>query len=247
MGIVVNSRSFTRTMDNKYIVKEKYDRLFKLIRELTDRFEIQINRFVSCEWKHPDELAPGFSFGEFMHSLTMEQKSVLLSIINNTGRVDMSGFEQSTDYVEAAYAAMCNGVLLSVESSEAFSGVYIDYPKKSEADQVGQARNMSSTGHIDIHAKYIPIRKYVKSAKHGDREYKNSDGRDVSVMDLDDTTAQHVLNYAVDVEGKIYGMHNDLIYEFRKTHDCIYHGFRNDKLTADLVRKILSSYENSNC
>lgn len=242
MGVIVNQRSFKTTMDNEYIAKDKYRQLVLLIKMLEDQFEIGINRFESFRWDQFEEVIPGYSLKKFLNLLGVEEKRVVLALLNNTGTVNRVD-EVYTDYPEAFYAYACKGVLLSVESSEDYSGDSVDFHVDSK---VYQAKNMSKNTHIRKHADFIPARKYEANPKHKMESYTRNKGVRVAPMDLDDVTAQHVLNFSIWLDSRLFGVYNDMIYEFKRTHGYVYHGYRNDYLTEDMRKKVVSLWGKHN-
>jgi len=64
---------------------------------------------------------------------------------------------------------------------------------------------------------------YELNPKHRRDHY---DENDVAGMDIDDETAQRVLDEGMPFGNRIFGIHNEVYYEFKSTRLNIFHGFR---------------------
>ena len=74
--------------------------------------------------------------------------------------------------------------------------------------------------------------------KHGMKEYYRAGSEKVAVMDLDDKTAQSVLNGAECLDGKYFGVYDGKVYEFKRTIGHVLHGFRNDNVSENIMRAL---------
>ena len=101
-----------------------------------------------------------------------------------------------------------------------------------------QIRNISDRTHVDYYRSELGIRVYEKNPKHSTKEYTRSGGENVSIMPLEDDIAQKVLNRAIEIDGKLYGMLEGEFYEFPRTRDNIFHGFQRMDLDVHIKQEI---------
>ena len=100
--------------------------------------------------------------------------------------------------------------------------------------------NLSQKGHIEIHKERLGVRRYHANAvKHKpSRVNAYGKGRQASPMDLDDETAQKLLNRAIPVNNRLYAKKDGKVYAFMEERPCIYHGYI-DSEAPDFVLKEL--------
>lgn len=110
-------------------------------------------------------------------------------------------------------------------------------------EEILTIRNISKMEHTNIYRAELGIRKYENNPKHVNKTYVRAGGESVSAMPLSDEVAQKVLNRAVEINGKLYGMWEEDYYEFPCTGDNVFHGFQNKNLDVHMQRKIRREVE----
>lgn len=103
-------------------------------------------------------------------------------------------------------------------------------------------KNISTTEQFEKNKFYLPIRIYQSNPKHDIRISGNLKGNTVSVMDLDNRSAQLVLNGAVQEGQKLYGIYKGKYYEFQCHKDNCWHGYcPNDGIPENIQRQLIES------
>lgn len=103
-------------------------------------------------------------------------------------------------------------------------------------------KNISTTEQFEKNKFYLPIRIYQSNPKHDIRTSGSLKGNTVSVMDLDNRSAQLVLNGAVQEGKKLYGIYGGKYYEFQCHKDNCWHGYcPNDGIPENIQRQLRES------
>lgn len=227
MGLVLNELSFNEKIGNVDDAQKAISSFLYIVKILNEKYGISVSKIYSTRIDASTELVKGISYYRFMKEYmpSEEERQMLLLLLTKTMRleetdsIDVSG---GCSGIGLAYANNNDGVSLSLKSIPLFSSEYIHCYIKGKKLEV---RNIAEEHHIVLHAENIIVRLYAPNEKHGKKEYYRDGGIYVSPMDLDDDTAQKVLNKAFIYDGKLYGTSGSSIYEFRQTIGCIYHGF----------------------
>lgn len=226
MGIVINELSLQSFSDIHAAQKAICD-LISVFVTLDSKYDIRISDIYGGPVYSSYQIVKGVPFIQFINNvLTKDQRMVILSAMQKTKKFSCEGIMlryKGREAVGATYAFENDGVTLSLLSEADFGEEVIEYTKEGKNVIV---RNAFCEKDIIKHAEYITVRIFEPNPKHGGKEYIRSNGELVSAMDLDNDLAQRVLNKAVCVNGEVFGVHDGEIYEFRRTLNHIFHGFK---------------------
>lgn len=102
-------------------------------------------------------------------------------------------------------------------------------------------KNISNFEQFEKHKFYLPIRIYELNPKHSILKEGYLEGKGtVSIMDLDDNTAQEVLNKAIQDGNKLYSCYDGKFYEFQNHRGNLWHGYcPDDGIPEKIKRKLM--------
>lgn len=187
------------------------------------------------------ELAPGLGLAKIVQYIQpQDRKRYLMGVLKNRDAISVEGCTAPFVFDEKSSrlcAYMKDGVLVSLCSSPVFAAAYL-------AGVCGGAectlRNLASQEHVACHQEPLGIRRYHANAgKHKpDRKNNYGKGKVASPMDLDDGTAQELLNKAVLIDGRLYAKRQGRIYTFMKEAPCVYHGYINEQASEHVQKEL---------
>lgn len=167
----------------------------------------------------------------------IETKRRLIELLVNCNTIHVANVSEVMigDYSSEICSLFKDSFVVSLCSDELFANNVLDAIYNEKDIQI---RNMSHRTHVDDYRNLLGIRKYERNPKHSTKEYIRGGGENVSSMPLDDDTAQKVLNKAVEINGKLYGMFEGEFFEFPLTRDNIFHGFHRRDLDIHIKQEI---------
>ncbi|WP_026491187.1 hypothetical protein [Butyrivibrio sp. XPD2002] len=242
MSLVINELSLVGFAD-KYAFFIAIDMLDSIINELNNKFGIRIQDIFGKDINPLMLVTEELNYSQLLKEIPdRECRSRMFSLLVNTREycdAKNALFVEGVEAKGASYAYFDNGVMVSLSSRELFNRELVDCYDSD--NNICSVRNIAENAHIYEHANYIIVRVYQPNEKHREKEYIRSFGEEVSEMDLDDETAQQVLNKAIVLNDRLYGVYNGEIYEFRKTLNYIYHGYKlkDEILDKHLKKRIL--------
>lgn len=181
------------------------------------------------------ELAPGHTLIKLIQRFeTHEQRGLLLSLLANTPTFSSNipfCLDGKQSYI-CAYAK--DGAVVSLNSNNLFSEMFISGELDGSPYKI---RNIAHSIHICHHSAALGRRIYQPNPKHRGKAYMRAD-MVVSPMDLSKDDAQRALDEAVEVEGRLFAKVGNVYYEFREHQANHYHGYRNDQIENDILKKI---------
>lgn len=190
---------------------------------------------------YSQEIVPGFVLQKIIGKIRdQEKKRYLLSILKNrdtlTNDLNLPPFRLS-ELESVLCACAKDHILVSVLSNPVFENTLLSGICGNEPVDL---RNISQSSHIDIYKIDLGIRHYhANSVKHkADRINPYGKGKVASPMDLDDFTAQQVLNRAIFIDGRLYGRKNGKSYTFQQEQPCIFHGYIDDPLPQHISKEL---------
>lgn len=247
MSLVINELSLKGFKDI-YAFDSAVTALGKVLKELNDKFDIRIQDIYGKTLDKQLFVTNEKNFAQMIKEMKdNEYRRILLSLLTSLKKYDSCEkflFIDEEKAEGAAYAYCENGVMISLKSRDDFCMENVDCTDVN--GEIFPIRNTAEVAHIYSHADFVTVREYRPNDKHREKEYIRSSGESVSVMDLDNGTAQKVLNKAVMVNDRLYGLFNGSVYEFRKTIRHIYHGYKlkDDALDKHLKKRIVESAAN---
>ena len=191
-----------------------------------------------CDYTHP--LAPNFLLQQIVQKIVpLEDRRYLMSLLKNRDTIpeeenpELFCFDGKTS---ALYAYAKEDIVISLLSNQLFSTPALTgHCEKSEVS----IRNLSKEEHLQHYESNLGIRHYhANSVKHkAHRVNKYGKGKQANPMDLEDETAQRLLNRAIFVNGRLYAKKNGKIYAFMQESPCVYHGYIDDEASESVRRK----------
>lgn len=208
---------------------------------LSNCMEVKKKQYHNVEgiWSQPIdrnvELAPGHTLIKLVQNFkTREQRGMLLSLLANapTFSTNIPFCLDGKQSYMCAYAK--DGAVISLNSDQLFSETSIS----GEMDGIlCEIRNIAQSSHIGHHSAALGRRIYQPNPKHHSKAYMRADML-VSPMDLSLEDAQKALDEAIEIEGRLFSKVGNSYYEFRVHQDNCYHGYRNDHVEHDILKKI---------
>ena len=181
------------------------------------------------------ELAPGYTLIKLIQKFkTHDQRTLLITLLANAPALlpDIPFCLDGKQSYTCAYAK--DGAVISLNSNKLFSESSIVGVLDGNPHEI---RNIAHPVHICCHSEALGRRIYEPNPKHHGKAYMRAD-MVVSPMDLSVDDAQEALDEAIEVEGRLFAKVGNAYYEFRKHQDNCYHGYRNDHIETDILKKI---------
>lgn len=230
MSLAVNELSFKQKFSSIYDAQRAYEDLILLLKNLHDKYDVSIRDICVLSIGSEFDVTEDVKFRQFLNKYIRDRDHRILLLSLFTSVLQEYHFDEVLFFngelsEGASYVYSTKGVLISLQSLEIFKASLIDFCSGESEDKVISLRNIASKEQIDTHADYIVIRIYEPNPKHKSEGYFRSGSEYVSPMKLSKEEGQRVLNRAKEIKGKIYGVHDSSIYEFRRTLGCVYHGY----------------------
>ncbi len=245
MKVIVNDLSF----QYKFYSREEALKGFMAFIEICH--EIESGRLKNVEkltlGEKPDvtfEIAPECKIIKLLQSvLPREERSYLLSIIMNRAVEEELPKHAFNCDGKASYACALakDGAVVSLMSSNLFSKSIIE--GKIENEKIS-LKNIACEKHVFLYRQMLGLRLYrANKEKHKEqRSNPYGKGKVASPMDLDDETAQKLLDRAIEYKGRLYGRYRGKNYSFQKEQDVYYHCYIDDTLGDDVLRALESKH-----
>lgn len=242
MELVINDISFSYKFDNKELAMDAVREWLKIYQDLkSDRIK-NVRNIVNGDIDRNHEIAPNYKWIQLLQDFReKEDQRLLLTVLQASDSFDGESKETELFWMSGKSSRLCayayenDGICISLKSWDECKGKQLEGKIGGRDVQI---KNIAEKQHVDTeYAIELGIRIYKYNPKHGLTPYMRK-GMDVSVMDLDDTEAQAVLNTAKEINGCYYAKYHGKYYQFPNTRLNIYHGFRNDKISEDVRRKI---------
>ena len=245
MDIAINDVSFMYKMNS---LEEARNALL-LFEEITTYLKSDVAsnvRYVMSDENHVNHalmMTEKHNLAYVMNSISdIDTKRRLIQIFVNSNTVSLDGIPELKigDYKSKICYYFKEYFIVSLKSHIMFEKEFII---ARYGDDQFIIKNISDKQHADLYKSELGIRKYEDNPKHGKYRYVRSRGENVSPMSLAPDIAQVVLNSAIEVDGKIFGMRDGKYYEFRCTRDNIYHGYDRNDLDIHMQQKILNEFQ----
>ena len=223
-----------------YQFKDKYDALekMKIGIETLVYLRKQNTTFKICSQGKITglEIAPGYYFPQLFSednkSLNQNHKTAIRTFFINFNNLTCGKDKFVFEGIESNQCGMAyrtNSLLFSLGTKNYFFERQIsgDYVFEETIKRDIKIDNVAKKEHIDIHWFKLKRRIYESNPKH-----KTNYGWG-SPMDLDDETAQQVLDTAIPVpnnENHLINCYNGKYYSFRRHHHNCFHGYIDDTI-----------------
>ena len=230
MQLVMNDISFNYMFGSKDLAMEAVREWLETYRDLrSDRIK-NVKNIMMGNINRDFEIAPNYKWIQLLQDFReKEDQRLLLTILQSSDTFDEENRDIEPFWMMGKSSGLCayayenDGICISLRSWDECKGKRLE---GKIGDKDVYIKNIAERQHIDTeYAGELGIRIYKLNPKHGLSTYMRN-GVEVSVMDLDDEEAQAVLNMAVEIN------------QLPNTRSNIYHGFRNDKISEDIKRKI---------
>lgn len=242
MIVAINDLSFQYEMSSLDEALNSLCKFIELCELLEDGHMKNVDKIVIAEgFECSGTLAPSLILPQIIQSIQPKDKQrKLMSLIRNRDTV-------CVDQVAAPFcldgktsklcACVRNEMVISLHSSPIFDSPVL----LGACDGVPQSLdNLSLDEHIHTHQEKLGIRIYcANSGKHKpDRAHGYGKGKIASPMDLDDESAQKLLNKAIQFDGKLHAKQDGKYYTFMSQSPCVYHGYIDDRVPDNVRRKL---------
>lgn len=242
--MVINDNSFDYPFASKENAIDAFHQWLDICKELQKKRVRRVQEIYGNQIDSSIEIAPNYKIIQLVQEFRdREDRSMLLGVLlNSRTYLDKTEIEVLIDgkLSKAGAVAYENGMLVSLNSSSVFENERVQGVSDEKLIEID---NLSKREHIEVHSEKLGIRYYEPNIKHGKKPYIRSGGVISSEMDLSEDIAQEVLDGAIEIDGHLYGYHNEYFYEFRRTEKNIYHGYKNTELSKELKRKIIKEIQ----
>ena len=196
-------------------------------------------------------IAPDYTLIQALYDIkesNMEQFLFILQILTQCGvQEDSEEVFIIGEYGSSHCARYRNDFLISIVSHDMFNqNILQGMLGKTGSCEI---RNLSDENDKYTYWKELGFREYELNKKHSNRVYFRTGGNKVNIAPETDALGQELLNHAIEVNKKIFSVdheRNNRIFEFRHSYANKFHGFLQDDLSQDLIRKILKADQKQN-
>lgn len=242
MLAAINDLSFRYQMSSLEEAIERLELFSDLCKKIETGYMTNIEKIVIAqEHDYTTPLAPHYVLQQIIRRISpREKQQYLISLLINRDsfpeQEDVSPFclDNNESYL-CAYAK--NDVVVSLFSNAIFEPPILTGACGGSSISI---HNLSQIGHIQIHEGYLGIRHYhANSVKHKPNRINAYGGKKpASPMDLDDATAQELLNRAVSINHRLYAQKAGKIYVFMAEAPCVYHGYLEENAPEHVKRQL---------
>jgi hypothetical protein len=200
----------------------------------------KVERLVVGKIDKMTELAPNCKLIKLIQQLkSRDEQKYLLGLLTNREKIKEMPqlpfcYKEKESFV-CAWAV--DKAVVSLASEAGLSGSEIRGKIGMEAVSIA---NLSEEAHIDVHGERLGVRIFQANDEKHKKERVNyyGKGKSASPMDLDDATAQNLLNHAIWIKGRLYGRKHGKNYAFQCTGGNVYHGYIADDLRDDILHEL---------
>lgn len=238
MNAAINDLSFGKAFSSKAEAIEKVHQWMNTCKKIESGEMTAVENLYSDIINTSAEIAPGVPLIQLVKEFqTQDERRYLIHLLANLKRPECRPeapflFNENQSYI---CAWVKEGTLLSLETSAVFKEPEL---KGIIALEKVTIKNISRQEHISLYEKWLGIRHYESNRKHRKEPYIDAAGRHVAAMDLNELEAQKLLNQAVEINGNLYGKKHGQYYSFQNHHDNCYHGYQNNNLGENIIKKI---------
>lgn len=237
MVIILNDLPFNYYFNNIYSLKKAVQILCQVFKEF-HTMNLDVCLQFKCSLSNI-LLMSDFPISRLYNSseIPKDEKRMILSLFSKIKIININNEEDYFIYDNrksklCSYAIKNNFPVISILSNSCFEFCLLKGNNLNNDKKV--LINISKKDHITKHAEYLHIRKYEFNPKH-----KIGYGWG-SPMDLDDATAQKVLNEAQifqDNDKCLVNKYNNNFYVFRRHYGICYHGYINNKIPDNIKNR----------
>jgi len=242
MFAAINDLAFQYQMSSLEEAVTQLEAFIKICRDVEKGRMTNIEEIViaeECNYSKP--LAPNLLLQQIIRKIVpIDDRRYLMSLLMNRNTIPVQE-DIEPFYFDGKTSALCayaqKNIVISLLSNPIFDSPLL-------IGQCGNAtlsiRNLSREDHIRKYQSALGIRYYHANAvKHkAERVNMYGRGKQASPMDLDDETAQLLLNRAIPANNRLYAKKNGKIYAFMKERPCIYHGYIDDGAPESVRKKL---------
>lgn len=250
MVVAVNDISFFWGFDTAYEARKALIQFGNVALGLKDERVSKVNAeidIINSEKVNKSlMLAPDYPLIKALLDIKEEDRErflLILQILTQCGEDNECEDEISIDeYTSKHIAKYRNDFLISLISDKAFEDTVV----KGCLNQTQECKikNLSNENHKYTYWDDLGFREYELNKKHGNRVYFRCGGEKVNIAPETDELGQKLLNHAIEVNGKLFSIDHERdnrIFEFRHSHANLFHGFLQQDISNDLVKKIFKS------
>lgn len=242
MIAAINDLSFLYQMPSLTVAVEKLLLFSAICKDIEKGYMTNIQKIVIMrDYDYSHQLAPGYILPQIIQRFpTQDERRYLMSVLTRRDAISFSEGEEpfSMDGKSSILcAAAKEDVVVSLFSSPLFAAPVLSGTCGGAETTIC---NISQTGHIKIHETKLGIRHYSANAvKHKpNRANIYGKGREASPMDLDEETAQELLNHAIVIEGRLYAKRHGRVYAFMEERPNVFHGYIDDDVPESVTREL---------
>lgn len=238
MNAAINDLSFESAFSSKEEAMEMVHQWMNICKKIESGEITVVEKLCSEIINTSAEIAPGVPLIQLVKEFqTSDERRYLIHLLANLEQPECKPeepflFGENQSYI-CAWAK--DGILISLETK----GVFKEPELKGiiGLNKVS-IKNISRQEHICLYGKWLGIRHYEANRKHRKIPYIDAAGRHVAAMDLSELDAQKLLNQAIEINGNLYGKKHGQYYSFQNHHDNCYHGYQNNDLGENIIKKI---------
>lgn len=241
MEIAINDLSFSFLFYSEKQALMALRKFIYLCKEIEDRNRCtKVERLVAGKIDKMAELAPNSKLIKLIQQLkSHDEQTYLLGLLTNREKIKEVPplpfrYKEKESFV-CAWAVDKAVISLASEAGLSDSEICGEIGMKAVS-----IANISEETHIDIHGEILGVRIYrANDVKHKkDRVNYYGKGKSASPMDLDNETAQDLLNRAIWIKGRLYARKHGRNYAFQCTGGNVYHCYIADDLGDDILHEL---------
>ena len=242
MLAAINDLSFQYQMSSLEEAIERLELFADLCKEVKRGYMTNVERIVIArEGGYSSFLAPNFLLPKIITRIASKDiQRFLISVLNNSDAIPVQ--ENAPSFcLDGKSSHICfyakDNIVISLLSNPIFESEVLEGTCEEAPLSI---HNLSQKGHIDLYEELLGIRHYKAHAvKHKpDRVNTYGKGREASPMDLDDATAQRLLNRALRINNRLYAKYNGKIYAFMEERPRVYHGYIDSEAPEFVKRQL---------
>lgn len=240
MEMLLNDLPFRYEMSNEHEIKRSVDKFVSIFIELKGiRKNMKLvyfnNNITSVE------LMPGYNFSKLFNdkSIPLDKRRIILNLFTKLKIVEMENFGvfnfDGNKSKLCSYALSNEILVISFITNKIFEMHKLEGQIEG-CDYIKEVKNIGNKEHLVFYTNEIGIRIYEMNPKH---KIGSNWG---SPMDLDDNTAQQVLDSAIiynDDDKCLVNLYNDKYYVFRRHINNCYHGYIDEGVPENIRKKLI--------
>lgn len=239
MNVAINDLAFQRSLYNRNDALRAVEKFIHICHMMESIKCHNVNRIVRSDIDKTRELYPGKTIYSVIQEIPVrEERTYFLGLMVNRGVQYAMPEEAFVFHDMKSYicAAVKDDAMVSIETDPVFSDSLL-------SGMIGEStvsiRNISDDRHIHEYRELLGLRIYMANDRKHKKDRFNAYGKNIaSPMRLEGVEAQELLDRAIEINGRLYAQKGDVNYAFQQEQICIYHGYEDYDLPANILSQL---------